>query len=109
MTDAERARPLSVKDDCRLFSTVYRGEELIAAFYAPHKHLAQQFADGESGLRTLIGELAAAANKLPLDSFGDDMGQHDAAEFVDHAGEFFEAMLALKPLLARAALIERSK
>lgn len=44
--------------------------------------------------------LREALQKLPLENFSDDMGNHDAAEFVDHAGEFFEAMLAVKKALA---------
>src|SRR6185312_15510011 len=45
------------------------------------------------------GALREAAQALPLDSFDEDMSKIDAAEFVDHAGEFFEAMAK-----ARAAL-----
>jgi hypothetical protein len=43
--------------------------------------------------------MLAALKALSIDSFGDDMSKCDAADFVDHAGEFFEAML-----LARAAI-----
>lgn len=43
--------------------------------------------------------LLAALKALPLEYFGDDMSKCDAADFVDHAGEFFDAML-----LAKAAL-----
>lgn len=45
-----------------------------------------------------LAPLLRAVQTLPLDSFGDDMSKCDAADFVDHAGEFFEAMV-----LARAA------
>lgn len=45
---------------------------------------------------TLLRDACAA---LPLESFGEDMATSDAADFVDHAGEFFDSMK-----LARAAL-----
>ena len=62
--------------------------------------------DEFAGIREIISretrdrEMAELLRRLPLNSFGDDMGQHDAAEFVDHAGEFFEVMQAAKKLLA---------
>jgi hypothetical protein len=38
---------------------------------------------------------------LPLDSFGDDMSKCDAADFVDHSGEFFKAMELAKKALGK--------
>lgn len=49
-----------------------------------------------------INELTEALQKLPLEAFDKPMEQVDAAEFVDHSGEFFEAMT-----LARLALKEK--
>ena len=43
-----------------------------------------------------------ALEALPLGSFGDDMGKHDAAEFVDNAGYFFDAMLKAKVAIQKA-------
>jgi hypothetical protein len=46
-------------------------------------------------------EMLAVIAALPLDSFGDDMSKCDAADFVDHAGEFFKAMLLAKKVLQK--------
>lgn len=47
-------------------------------------------------------ELLQALEALPLESFGEDMEAIDAAEFVDHAGEFFEAMILARAAIAKA-------
>lgn len=58
-------------------------------------------------------QLIEALKKLPLEEFGDDMSKHDAAEFVDNAGAFFEAMAAanliFKPKAEDAYNIKFSK
>lgn len=43
-----------------------------------------------------------ALKTLPLDSFGDDMSKCDAADFVDHAGEFFEAMVKARAVISNS-------
>jgi hypothetical protein len=50
----------------------------------------------------LLQEALEALKTLPLDSFGDDMSKCDAADFVDHAGEFFEAIQLAKEVLRKA-------
>lgn len=40
----------------------------------------------------------ALLNLLPLDAFGDDMSQCDAADFVDNAGVFFTVMCKWRQL-----------
>jgi hypothetical protein len=46
-------------------------------------------------------EMIEILKALPLDSFGEDMSKCDAADFVDHAGEFFSVMLKAKELINR--------
>ena len=50
-------------------------------------------------LLSQLDERGAALRKLPLDAFGTDMEDCDAADFVDHAGDFFEAILAARKAL----------
>lgn len=53
-----------------------------------------------SALELREKELREALQMLPLDSFEGEMGSHDAAEFVDHAGEFFAAMVRARAVLS---------
>jgi len=53
-------------------------------------------------LHAAAEKLRDALLALPLESFGEDMSKSDAADFVDHAGEFFEAMVKARAALAAA-------
>lgn len=46
--------------------------------------------------------LVESLKAMPLESFGDEMSKCDAADFVDHSGEFFEAMIRAKAALKLA-------
>ena len=52
-------------------------------------------------MTNLEQEMLVVLKTLPLDSFGDDMAACDASDFVDHAGEFFEAMLQAKEVIRK--------
>jgi hypothetical protein len=47
-------------------------------------------------------EMLEALESLPLNAFGEDMGNCDAADFVDHSGEFFEAMIKARAAIRKA-------
>jgi hypothetical protein len=51
---------------------------------------------------TAATELLEALEALPLDSFGDDMSNCDAADFIDHAGAFFQAMCLARVAIRKA-------
>lgn len=76
--------------------------ELLASVYPIYHHDVTP-GDDEANARLIAAapEMARLLASLPLESFGDDMAQHDAADFVDHAGQFFEVMIAAKRLLAK--------
>jgi hypothetical protein len=56
-------------------------------------------------LVTAAPEMAEALLTLPFDWFGDDMEENDAADFVDHAAEFFEAIQKGRAALKKAGLL----
>ena len=47
-------------------------------------------------------DLYTALSALPLEAFDKDMADCDAADFVDHAGEFFVAMVKARAAMKKA-------
>ena len=63
--------------------------------------IAQQ--DANANLIAASPDLYEALKALPLDSFdAEDIGRHEAADFADHAGQFFEAMQKARAALNKA-------
>jgi hypothetical protein len=63
------------------------------------KALFEMGKEVEKRNRVVIDKLMEVVKALPLENFKDDMGSHDAADFVDNARSFFDAMQKAKKLL----------
>ncbi len=62
----------------------------------------EQEAEANARLIAAAPTMLEALKALPLEAFDKDMDACDAAEFVDNAGDFFEAMQKARAAIAKA-------
>lgn len=82
------AAVMTLKSNC----TPEQWEQMPKQF----KLAAQAISNLEAAYERAERALREIVEALPLTAFGDDVAQHDAADFVDNAGHFFEAMRLAK-------------
>lgn len=89
--EAMRALESLTPSGSEFVNDVKRCVEFVRSTQTSQMQMLVQFKKERDALQKVI-------NALPLDAFGDDMAECDAADFVDHSGEFFKAMQLAKAL-----------
>lgn len=104
-TDA-RDCPMHAKDvPVPIYTQAQLDAEVERAVASERTRCADLATSDYAHIRELeVKPLREAVSLLPLEDFDRDMDTVDAAEFVDHAGQFWKAMNAIRKALAASAL-----